>query len=167
MNNVTKEEFKTVRDAVDYYMEDMITEKDSLFYSIVMNSKEISIQKKDDAYVIVKKVKVEKSDEKRDFVLLGKLKEDEVSIQIDEKIKQGPLNYERLRQGNYSIQDDTIKKEYSHLYTVSIDDRTIPIDDGVWIEEEHFSNGDNNLINNCQNIVSTKKNNKTKSLHKI
>lgn len=163
MNNITKQEFKTIREAVDYYMNDMISEKDSLFYNIVMDSKDVSIQKKGDTYVIVKKVKVEEKDEKRNFILIGKLKEDEVNIHIDEKIKQGPYNYERLRHGKYSIENDTIKKEYSHLYTLSIEDKEIPIDDGEWIEEERFSSGENNLISNYKNIVK-KSHNKIKSL---
>ena len=165
MNNITKEEFKTLRDAVDYYMQDMISEKDSLFYSIVMNSKNVSIQKTNDTYIIVKKVKVEEQNENREFVLIGNLKEDEVNIHIDEKINQGAYNYERLRIGKYSLEEDTIKKEYSHLYSVSIDDKTIPIDNGSWTQEEIFSTGENNLINNYKNIVPVKKDVKRKSLH--
>ncbi len=162
MKRVTGREFRTIREAVDFYMQDIITEKGSLFYNLVQQSNNISIVKENDSYLIVKKVKYEEQDEKRNFILVGKLKEDEVFVNIDETISQGPYNYERIRRGNYTInEDNTIKKEYSHLYTMSIDDKEIPIQDGTWVVEEKFTTGENNLISNYENIVPVK--NKIKS----
>ena len=167
MSKITKEEVKTLRNAVNYYTKDLITEKDSHYYGKVIQSNVLSIRKEEDKYLVSKKYNLIEKDEKRDFYLLGKLSDTEVSINIDEVIIQGDFNYKRIRQGKYSIEDNTIRKEYSQLYYLYVNDTVVPIHDEQWTEEETFISGEHNLITNYQNIEPVEKKAKIKSLRKI
>lgn len=164
MENITKEEYKTINEAINYYIEDLVSENDSLFYNVVLQSKRISIQKDEESYLVIKRIKMEEGTEKRDFLLSGVLTKNQVDIVIDEKAEQGQYNYERIRQGNYHIDGNTIIKEYNHDYNIIVDDKKILIDGGSWIEEDSFSKGEKDLISNCKNIAKSKI--KRKSLHR-
>ena len=164
---ITKEEYKTVKDALDYYMNDLITEKEANFYDKVMKLSKTYINKDKDYYIVLRKYKLEENNESRVFQLIGKFKEDEITINIDERVLQGELDYSRIRYGKYTIEDNSIKKESSHLYYVILNENIIPIEDGLWTEEEKFLTGENNLLTNYNNIVPAKKYNKIKSLRKI
>lgn len=165
MENITKEEYKTINEAINYYIEDLVSERDSLFYNFILQTKKISIQKEDDTYFVIKRIKKEEKTEKRDFLLNGVLTKNKVNIVIDEKTEQGQYNYERIRQGNYYIDGDTIIKEYNHDYSIIIDNKKILVDGGSWVEEDSFSKGEKDLISNCENIAQ-RKTTKRKSLHR-
>ena len=164
MENITKEEYKTINEAINYYIEDLVSEKDSQFYNFVLQSNNISIQKDGDTYFVIKRIRTEEKTEKRDFLLNGVLKKDQVDIVIDEKAEQGQYSYERIRQGNYCIDGDTIIIKYNHDYNIIVDNKKILVDGGSWTEEDSFSKGEKDLISNCINIAK-RKTIKRKSLH--
>ena len=165
--NITKAEYKKIKNALDYFMNDLITEKEANFYDRVIKESNTYINKDKDYYIVLRKYQLVENNEKREFQLIGKFKEDEITINIDENITQNNLDFSRIRYGKYSIEDNIIKKEYSHLYYVIMNDNLIPIEDVVWTKEEKFSTGENNLLTNYDNIVPVKKCNKVKSLNKI
>lgn len=167
MNRITKDEYKKVKKALDFFMNDLITEKEATFYDKVIRLSDTYISKENNNYIVLRKYQLEENNERRDFHLIGKLKEEEITINIDEKIVQGELDYSRIRYGKYTIEDDLIKKECSHLYYVILNDVLIPIEDRTWTEEKKFFIGDNDLLSNYNNIIPVKKDVKRKSLHKI